>query len=72
VPDTPTSEQIRLEAEKLRDTAVKLIEYAATLIAMATELEKQVARLKPDSPNKANSHDHRVQGGSSRAALFQA
>jgi hypothetical protein len=46
VPEKPTSEQIRLEAEKLRDTEVSLIEHAATLIARAAELQKQVSGLK--------------------------
>jgi hypothetical protein len=39
----PTSEQICLEAEKLRDTAFNLIEHAATHITRAAELEKQIA-----------------------------
>jgi hypothetical protein len=33
VPDKPNSEQLRREAEKRRETAVKLMEHAATLIA---------------------------------------
>jgi hypothetical protein len=49
----PTSEQILLETEKLRDTAVKLIEHAATLMTRATELEKQiVGRDKPKPSRK--------------------
>jgi hypothetical protein len=50
VTSKPTSEEICLEAEKLRDTAVKLIQHAATLIARAADLEKQIAgrdKLKP-------------------------
>ena len=31
VPDKPTSEQIRGKAEKLRETAIKLIEHAKTI-----------------------------------------
>jgi hypothetical protein len=41
VPDKPTSEQIRREVEKLRDTAIELIEHAKTLIEKSVELEKQ-------------------------------
>jgi hypothetical protein len=33
--DKPTSEELRLEAERLRVTADKLIEYAATLIVQS-------------------------------------
>jgi hypothetical protein len=53
VPDKPTSEQIRLEAEMLRETAVKLMEHAATLIAKSAEFEKQVSRLKRDNPKQS-------------------
>jgi hypothetical protein len=50
--DKPTSEQIRLEAEKLRDTAVKLLEHAATLMTKATELEKQIAGCDKPKPSR--------------------
>jgi hypothetical protein len=50
--EKPTSEQIRLEAENLRDTALKLIQHAATLISRAGELEKQIARLDRDQKKK--------------------
>lgn len=55
VQDKPTSEELRLEAERLRKTADKLIEYAATLIAKATELEKEIARLNSEHPNKSRA-----------------
>jgi phage shock protein A len=48
--EKPTSEQIRLEAEALRETAVKLTQHAATLISRAKELEKQITRLKKKKP----------------------
>ena len=40
MPDKPSSEQLRHEAEKLRDTATDLMEHAALLIAKSIELEK--------------------------------
>jgi hypothetical protein len=40
VPDKPTSEQIRREVEKLRDTAIELIEHAKTLIEKSVETGK--------------------------------
>ena len=46
--DKPTSEQLRYEAERLRATADKLIEYAAMLMAKSAELEKQISRLNRD------------------------
>jgi hypothetical protein len=51
--DKPTSEQLRLEAESLRTTADKLIEYAATLIAKSAELEKQISGQKRDTPKQS-------------------
>ena len=53
--DKPTLEQLRLEAERLRKTAEKLIEYSATLIAKATELEKEIARLNSVHPHKSSA-----------------
>jgi len=49
VPDKPTSEQLRLEAEKLRETAIDLMNHAAILIAKSVELEKRVS--ERDHPN---------------------
>ena len=49
VPDKPTSEQLRLEAEKLRETAIDLMDHAAILIAKSVELEKRVS--ERDHPN---------------------
>ena len=42
MPETPTSEQLRSEAEKLRETAIDLMEHAAVLIARSVELEKRI------------------------------
>jgi hypothetical protein len=39
--DRPTSEQLRREAEKLRKTAVKFKDQAASLIAKASELDEE-------------------------------
>jgi hypothetical protein len=48
MPEKPTSEQIRREAEKLRETAVDLMEHAALLINKSADLEKLIqARNKP-------------------------
>jgi hypothetical protein len=44
VPGKPTSEQLRREPEKLRETAAKLMEHAETLIAKSAELEKRISR----------------------------
>jgi len=52
VPDGPTSEQIRREAEKLRDIAVELMEHAATLIAKSAELEKRILDRDKPKPSK--------------------
>jgi predicted HTH domain antitoxin len=52
VPDEPTSEQIRREAEKLRDIAVELMEHAATLIAKSAELEKRILDRDKPKPSK--------------------
>jgi hypothetical protein len=41
--EKPTSAQIRLEAERLRATAIKLMEHAATLIEKSAELEKRIS-----------------------------
>jgi CO dehydrogenase/acetyl-CoA synthase epsilon subunit len=58
LPDKSTSEQIRLEAEKLRETAVKLMEHAAILIAKSAELEKQILGRNARNPSKVASRDH--------------
>jgi hypothetical protein len=51
--DKPTSEQIRREAEKLRKTAVDLMEHAALLIEKSPDLEKRIlARDKPKTTLK--------------------
>jgi hypothetical protein len=48
-----TSEQLRLEAQKLRETAVDLMEHAALLIAKSAEFEKRiVARDSSSKPSK--------------------
>jgi hypothetical protein len=53
MPDKPSSEQLRHEAEKLRDTATDLMEHAALLIAKSIELEKFIAgRDKPKKNSK--------------------
>jgi hypothetical protein len=54
VPDKPTSEQIRREAEKLLATATKLIEHAKTLIEKSAELEKQVSYLNRQNTKRSN------------------
>jgi hypothetical protein len=41
---TPSSEQLRREAEELRATAQRLIKEAADLVARSIELEKKVSR----------------------------
>lgn len=41
--DKPTSEQLRLESEKLREIATDLLEHAALLINKSIELEKRIA-----------------------------
>jgi hypothetical protein len=46
--DKPTSEQLRLEDERLRATAAELMKHAATLIEKSAKLEKQISRLKRD------------------------
>jgi hypothetical protein len=53
VPDKPTSEQLRREAENLRETAADLMEHAALLITKSVELEKVIAgRDKPQKISK--------------------
>ena len=47
-----TSEQIRLEAEMLRATAIKLMQHAATLIEKSAELERRIA-VSRDNGNKS-------------------
>ena len=44
--DKPTSEQLRLEAERLRATAAELKKHAATLLEKSAQFEKQILRLK--------------------------
>jgi hypothetical protein len=48
VPQKPTSEEIRREAEKLRETAVDLMDHAMLLISKSVELEKRI--LDRDKP----------------------
>ena len=43
VPDKPTSEQIRREADKLRKAATDLMEHANLLIKKSIELERRIA-----------------------------
>ncbi len=43
MPDKPRSEELRREAEKLRETATDLMEHAALLITKSVELEKVIA-----------------------------
>jgi hypothetical protein len=52
--DKPTAEQLRLEleAEKLRATAIKMLEHAAALIVESAELEKRISRLKYGKPKQ--------------------
>jgi hypothetical protein len=48
MPEKSTPEQLRREAEELRETAVDLMEHAALLIAKSAELERRIiARDKP-------------------------
>jgi hypothetical protein len=42
---TTTSEQLRREAEKLRETATDLMEHAALLISKSAEFEKRILAL---------------------------
>jgi hypothetical protein len=42
-----SSQQLRSDAEKLRETARYLVKYAAVLISKSVELEKTLARDKP-------------------------
>jgi hypothetical protein len=56
VPGKPNSEQIRREAETLRQTAIKLIEHAAVLIEKSAQLENQISIL---NRNKAGSSKKR-------------
>jgi predicted HTH domain antitoxin len=42
IPDKPTSKKLRREAEKLRETAIDLMEHAALVIAQSVELEKRI------------------------------
>jgi hypothetical protein len=55
MPNKPTSEQLRLEAEKLRETAVDLMEDAALLIAQSVELEKRI--LEWDNVKAHKTHE---------------
>ena len=48
----PTSEQIRREAEKLRETAIDLMDHAALLIAKSVELEKRILNRDNSKPSK--------------------
>ena len=51
--DKPSSAELRHEAEKLRATAIELMEHAARLITKSAELEKQISRLKLDNPDQS-------------------
>lgn len=53
VPQKPTSEQIRREAQKLRETSIELIERAKTLIEESAELEEQVSYLNRDTAKQS-------------------
>jgi predicted HTH domain antitoxin len=53
VPDKPTSEQIRREAERLLETAIKLIGRAKTLIEKSVELGKQVSNRNRDTSKQS-------------------
>jgi hypothetical protein len=56
MPDKPTSEQIRREAEKLRETAIDLMDHAVLLIGKSVELEKRILdrdRPKPKPKKKS-------------------
>jgi len=39
-----TSEQLRREAQKLRETAIDLMEYAARLINKSIDLDNEIAK----------------------------
>jgi hypothetical protein len=51
--DKPTSEQIRREAEKLRETAIDLMDHAAMLITKSVQLEKRILDRDKPKPKKA-------------------
>jgi hypothetical protein len=54
MPDKPTSEEIRREAEKLRETAVDLMEHAALRIEKSADLERRIlARDRPKTSKKS-------------------
>ena len=53
MPEKPTSEQLRREAEKLRETATDLMEHAALVIMKAVELEQKIEQ--GDKPLKKPS-----------------
>jgi hypothetical protein len=55
VPEKPTSEQLRREAEKLRETAAKLMEHAEILTAKSAELEKTISRQNLESSGLGKS-----------------
>jgi hypothetical protein len=42
MPEKSTSEQLRREAEKLRETAVDLMEHASLLIERSADLERRI------------------------------
>jgi hypothetical protein len=50
--EKPTSEQLRGEAETLRQAAIKLMERAAVLIEKSARLEHQVSLLKRGNPKQ--------------------
>jgi hypothetical protein len=52
VPDKTTSEQLRLEAEQLRATAIELMEHAAVRIEKSAQLEKQISLSRNNSKQR--------------------
>ncbi|HEY4904246.1 MAG TPA: hypothetical protein VIH89_12290 [Candidatus Sulfotelmatobacter sp.] len=53
MPDKPISEQLRREAEKLREAAVDLMDHAALLITKSVELERRILDRDKPKPKKA-------------------
>jgi hypothetical protein len=47
-----TSEHIRREDEKLRETTIKLIEHAKTLMEKSVDLKTQISYLNRDSSKR--------------------
>jgi predicted HTH domain antitoxin len=53
MPDKPISEQLRREAEKLREAAVDLMDHAALLLTKSVELERRILDRDKPKPKKA-------------------